>query len=480
MTKPVRIKANDASRLQGAVRGAENAAAAQPGQALGLGAATHNRGRNIQGVKVTDGTPTGNLYPAQAALYNARTDEWDLLGSPGDVWARGANEERLIQGVVYDGALMYGESEGKPVFVAGIGNGRIGVKVTSETLTGLRYPGLLAFFNAPSDAWVDLVGMVWVREAQGRHLTEGYYANALPARGFGPPDPDCEEEDCPDLPVYLVDNCCGEPPIQCLLFNPPSYSIDGEPGGSVTLTVDRSGGTTGTITVNYHTVDGTATAGTDYTSTSGTLTFNPAVSSQTFSVTVATHATMTGSLTFTAVLDTPSAGVTVCNPGTATITINPEDTPPPSLTVESDCCPSRMLPEAMWALFEDISGASAIDGLVVPITYEAGTAPQPYYGTASSDCVSIPGCSGYSLRASCFCAGVTFEGDGGIYQQSFGSCSSYDILAASGTQTIVSFNCDPFELVVEITLTGPGYFGITQTCVPNGSVFRVHFVETEP
>src|SRR5206468_6134901 len=51
-------------------------------------------------------------------------------------------------------------------------------------------------------------------------------------------------------------------------------------GGTLTLAVTLSAPSSQTITVNYATANGTAAAGSDYTSVSGTLTFNPSVTTQ--------------------------------------------------------------------------------------------------------------------------------------------------------------------------------------------------------
>jgi len=51
--------------------------------------------------------------------------------------------------------------------------------------------------------------------------------------------------------------------------------IVSEDAGSMIFTVTRSGSSSGTVTVNYSTIDGSAIAGDDYTAASGTLTFNP-------------------------------------------------------------------------------------------------------------------------------------------------------------------------------------------------------------
>jgi hypothetical protein len=50
------------------------------------------------------------------------------------------------------------------------------------------------------------------------------------------------------------------------------YTVD-ETSGGVTLIVNRIGGSSGTVSVDYRTFDGTAKAGSDYTARSGTLTF---------------------------------------------------------------------------------------------------------------------------------------------------------------------------------------------------------------
>ncbi|MDB0047356.1 hypothetical protein N9F21_01900 [Porticoccaceae bacterium] len=57
-------------------------------------------------------------------------------------------------------------------------------------------------------------------------------------------------------------------------------------GGNLTYTITKSGSTASTHNVNYATANGSAVAGSDYTSKSGTLSFTPAQTSQT--VTVAT------------------------------------------------------------------------------------------------------------------------------------------------------------------------------------------------
>lgn len=63
-----------------------------------------------------------------------------------------------------------------------------------------------------------------------------------------------------------------DPTKASLQFSAASFTGP-ESGGSVLVTVSRTGGASGAVSVQYATSDGTATAGTDYTATAGTLTW---------------------------------------------------------------------------------------------------------------------------------------------------------------------------------------------------------------
>ena len=74
------------------------------------------------------------------------------------------------------------------------------------------------------------------------------------------------------------------------------------------------------MTVDYATADGTATAGSDYTSTSGTLTFDAGTTSQTISVSIADDKTDESDETFTLTLSNASGADLGTSTATGTIT----------------------------------------------------------------------------------------------------------------------------------------------------------------
>ena len=120
-----------------------------------------------------------------------------------------------------------------------------------------------------------------------------------------------------------------------LAFSGSAYAVT-QGTGSLVVTVNRSGGTTGTVSVNYSTVDGTAAAGTNYTKTQGTLTWAAGNSvAQTFAVPISASPVLTASKTFTVTLASPSGGATL-GTSSATATINVAGTSSPSVRVQGN------------------------------------------------------------------------------------------------------------------------------------------------
>jgi hypothetical protein len=101
-----------------------------------------------------------------------------------------------------------------------------------------------------------------------------------------------------------------------------SYSV-AQSSGSLTVTVNRTGGSSGAVSVAYETANGSAMAGTDYTPASGTLQWGDGnAAAKTFSVPVSNAAAFSGSKTFSVAISSPTGGATLSNPSTATATLN--------------------------------------------------------------------------------------------------------------------------------------------------------------
>ena len=113
-----------------------------------------------------------------------------------------------------------------------------------------------------------------------------------------------------------------------LQFSSATYSV-AENVATVTITVTRTGGSSGAVGVTYATSNGTATAGSDYTATTNTLSWASGDSaSKTFTVTILDDSVYEGNETFNVTLSAPTGGATIGTPNPATVTITDNETPP--------------------------------------------------------------------------------------------------------------------------------------------------------
>jgi len=116
-----------------------------------------------------------------------------------------------------------------------------------------------------------------------------------------------------------------------LQFSSASYAT-GE-NGSTTIVVTRTNGAVGAVTVNYATSNGSATAGSDYTSVSGTLQFPDGVISQSFNVPITLDSTDEPDETINLTLSNPTGSAALGNPSAALLTISDDD-PLPVISID--------------------------------------------------------------------------------------------------------------------------------------------------
>ena len=106
-----------------------------------------------------------------------------------------------------------------------------------------------------------------------------------------------------------------------------------ENGGMLNVTIHRVGGSAGTTTVQYRTLDGaagkptdqTAYAGSDYSSKSGTVTFAPGETSKVISIPITNDTRVEKNEFFTVELRTPTGGATLGAVAKAVVTIVEDD-----------------------------------------------------------------------------------------------------------------------------------------------------------
>ena len=105
-----------------------------------------------------------------------------------------------------------------------------------------------------------------------------------------------------------------------LCFSATNYTVS-EGAGSAIITVVRTNGTSGSVSVAYNTVPGTALPGVNYTTTSGTLTFNDGDTTKTIVVPLLATSFVQGPVNLSVVLSNPSGGATLIAPTNTTLTI---------------------------------------------------------------------------------------------------------------------------------------------------------------
>ena len=173
-----------------------------------------------------------------------------------------------------------------------------------------------------------------------------------------------------------------------LQFVSAPYTI-GESGGSRTITVSRTGGNSGIVSINYATTDGTATggnscgtAGVDYITQTGTLTWaNGDTADKTFSIPVCDDITYENDEAVNITLSNPGGGAELLAPTATTLTITNND-PPPTISI-TDVYVMEPSAGTITANFTVTKTGSTALPAIVDYSTADGTA------TAGSDYVAI-------------------------------------------------------------------------------------------
>jgi plastocyanin len=139
-----------------------------------------------------------------------------------------------------------------------------------------------------------------------------------------------------DCEVHVALGMVGQIVVQGGVANPGSLRFSSaafevsEGAGSRTITVRREGGSDGAVSVQYATSNGSASAGSDYTATSGTLNWADGDSTnKTFDVPILEDGAVEGAETLDIALSNPAGGADLGTPSDTVLTINDNDVAQP-------------------------------------------------------------------------------------------------------------------------------------------------------
>ena len=239
------------------------------------------------------------------------------VDAQGNAYIAGATRSRNFPVVnAYQPAL--GGSSATNAFIARIGEPSISGLVTTNSAAGLGGVTLTLSGSATATTVTDAGGRyLFSNLAVGGNYT---VTPSLPGYSFNP-----ASLTLTNLNSAQVANFNAIPAAGSIQFSSASYSVS-ENGGSATIAVSRTNAPAGSVTVNYATADGTATAGSDYTSASGTLAFAEGETSKTFSVPILRDLLAEPDETITLTLSSPTGGAVLATPSVAVLTIT-DDTP---------------------------------------------------------------------------------------------------------------------------------------------------------
>ena len=244
-----------------------------------------------------------------------------------------------------------------------------------------------------------------------------------------------------------------------------------ENGGSVTLTLDRTGGSLGTVTVDYATSDFTAVSGVNYVASSGTVTFLDGQLTATITIPVLDDFIINGNTGFFVTLSNPAGGASLGTPDVSAVIVanTDKDTIPPIVT-GIIAIPNGSSINGFIITFDepmDAARASLVSNYHLYQTNGgSGQTPIPLasavYDPASNSVKLIPAASLPSNRFYHVIANGSFgpaltDTSGNVLYGSSGPGTNYDVFYGQGTH--LTYN-DAQNNSVTINLSGGGTLAI--------------------
>ncbi|MEZ5425308.1 MAG: Calx-beta domain-containing protein [Pyrinomonadaceae bacterium] len=266
-----------------------------------------------------------------------------------------------------------------------------------STTGGTQHPNLAAFQAATStDANSQEVDPLYVNSVNDLHLQQ-----SSPVADDGTPIPTVTVDIDGDARSMVAPEIGADelvaPAGGVLALSSAAYT-GGESDATLTVTVNRTGGTAGAVSVDYSLTDSTATGGAtcsmgvDYVNTGGTVNFADGEAMQTFNVTICPDAVDEPDETFDIALSNPTGGAVLGTPANAVATITDDDAAP-SISVDDV---SQNEGNTGTTTFTFTVSLSAPSGQTVMVDYQtadntATTADNDYVGIGQTTLTFNPG-----------------------------------------------------------------------------------------
>jgi streptogramin lyase len=251
----------------------------------------------------------------------------------------------------------------------------------------------------------------------------------------------------PDGNIWFSEPCCAHvgkiapaPPLPTLSINNVSQNEGNSGLTPFVFTVTLSAPSASTVTVAYATADGTATAGSDYNATSGTLTFNPGVTTQTITVNVIGDTIVEPDETFTVNLSSPVGATIAVGTGTGTI-VNDDVAAGPTLSINNVSANEGNSGTTPFVFTVTLSAAS---GSTVTVNYATadGTATAGSdYAAASGVLTFAPGATTQTITVNVI--GDTTPEPNETFFVNLSGATNATIAVSQGIGTIVNDDAAP-------------------------------------
>ena len=224
-----------------------------------------------------------------------------------------------------------------------------------------------------------------------------------------------------------------------LSLSSATYSA-GENGGTLTVTVGRAG-STGALSIQYATSNGTASAGSDYTAASGTLNWiDGDTASKTFDVTITNDAVYEGNETFNITLSSPTGEVSVgTSAAVATITDNETQ---PTISIGNVTANEGNSGTTNFTFAVTLSGASASTIMASYATANGSALAGSDYTTAGGTVTFNPLVTSQNVVVAV--TGETTVENDETFTVTLSSPSNATIANGTGTGTITNDDASPF------------------------------------